>query len=309
MKFLRQQILEFTSINIPATYPDWDETESYIRETDENNLTLNSVALMDNFYYRSVSEPNLGNNPLETLGIHWTKHKVSNRYAMIDLRSQTSTVSVGNSIVVEFIRGDIDTLGLGNFGASKVIVEYIDELDVVESQYTQEYIFGENEGVENFVDLVDTPYSDRVDRGVYMQIYNTGYKIRVTFEVVASTNKTTVGYMIGGKAYDMGETLSDVNFSFQSFSIDEDDVFGTTTTVKRNARDLTSFETLVKQEKQNRMKKEAKKVYGEIVLFIVDPSENSLHENMLTLGKIENASTSTSVFVKERMSWEIKENI
>ena len=77
MEVIEQEVLEFTSSNIPQEFDTYDETKTYIYESDINNLTSDSVALFGNYYFRSVIDDNKGNNPLDNIGVSWTKLMVS----------------------------------------------------------------------------------------------------------------------------------------------------------------------------------------------------------------------------------------
>ena len=96
--------------------------------------------------------------------------------------------------------------------------------------------------------------------------------------------------MFGGKAIEVGKTLSKVSFSFNSFAVKEQDDFGSLTIVNRSVQELVDFETMIKKELVFRAKREIKKIYNKVVLFVLDPQENESDENIVGIGVIENSS-------------------
>lgn len=406
MKVLPQDIVDFTYINIPATYDDYDDTVTYIKEDDENALTSASVALVDNYYYRSVVNSNLDFNPIEYLNIKWTKWSVSNRFAMIDLQSQTKTTQTGGDLIAEFTRGTIETLGIGNYEASQIIIEHlngdngvisgltiatsgnltstileglayvdnvrIDFLDTpnlftaskdtyVDIDNTGTLVFTEvangagepaltlpnerlakvvtdgssipsvtdlrtplnnvigtagqtipvsvNEEVIDYWSYIYAEYSIEVDRGTVINIDPIGDYIRVTFIADVTNNNAACGFLIGGQTIDMGETLSHVGYNFNSYATKETDKFGTLEVDKGAVQDLVDFETIINRDSAQTRLRQVKKFYNIIVLFIVDPEENSVFENLLTLGVVENASLLISDNTANIITWQVFESI
>jgi len=404
MDYLRQEIIAFQYVNIPATWADYNPATTYTLE-DSTSLTDDSVALYDNYYYRSLVTGNLGFTPTDPkyLGTKWMKWQVSNRYAMIDLSAQSKSIVVGGDLIVEFARGDIETLGIGNFEATDVIIEhynsgngvitgltiatsldlnstiikgacFVDDTRVEKTTDTAKlftaskdtyvditsagaYVYTEvsngasapaitppnqrlsmvetdadnitattdlrtmltvasqsvhysvNEDVIDYYSYMYSEYSAEVDRGIKLDIQPIGEYIRVTFVKQPDTNRASCGYLIGGQPVDMGETLSTVNFNFNSFALKETDSFGTLNIIKRNVQDLVDFETKIPQTQTVSIKREVKKIYNDIILFIVDPSDNSIHENLLTLGVIENAQVVLTSNSKSILTWSIYEAI
>jgi len=307
MKYLSQEILDFTSNNITDDFSVWDSTKTYILETDDTNLTDDSVVRYGHYYYRSLVNDNLNFNPVDYENIKWVKWGVSNRYAMIDLASGTKSV-LNDNIVIEFERNLIDTLTLGYFKASKIVVEHLENGTVL-SDYTQTFTYSANDTVLDYWDYFYDVYSVSVDRALKVDIPYIGDTIKITLYTETTTNEAYIGYLVGGHSVDMGDTLYGVNFSFNSFAIKETDDFGTLNIIKRNVQDLVDFETIIDTGTLPELKREVKKIYNDIVVFIVDDSDNDVLENLLTLGVIENASIVLNDPVKSVMTWSIIESI
>ncbi|MEA2091221.1 MAG: hypothetical protein U9O83_02515 [Campylobacterota bacterium] len=308
MEYLAQEILDFTSTNITARWADYNPSTTYTLEEDTSNLTDDSVVLYENYYYRSLVTGNVGFNPIEYLGTKWIKWDVSNRYAMIDLSSQSKSTTTGENLVVVFERNNIETLGLGNFEASQVVIEHLDS-DGTTVLETQTLYYSVNEDVVDYYTYIYTEYSEDVGRGIKIDIAPTGTYIRVTFVYQANSNQASCGYLVGGQPIDMGCTLTDIDFSFNSFATKEQDEFGTLTIVKRSVQDLVDFETVIENTETQSIKREIKKIYNDIVVFIIDPSDTSIYENLLTLGTVENAGVVISEFTKTHITWSVMEAI
>ena len=115
MEYLKQSITEFESSTINDTWSDWDIDTTYDTEADAENLTDTSMVKYGNYYYRTITDDNIGNIPPENLGTKWIRWSVSNQNAMIDLRSTTKSIvdsapdytTTGSSQVVDIYVDDV----------------------------------------------------------------------------------------------------------------------------------------------------------------------------------------------------------
>lgn len=87
MKLLPQQITDFTYSNLLEDYPIYDENTTYIYE---DLPSANSVARYGTYYWKSVTNNNLGNTPSEDSKF-WSRLSVSNRNAMLDQKSTSKS--------------------------------------------------------------------------------------------------------------------------------------------------------------------------------------------------------------------------
>jgi len=308
MQIVSQTLDSFLTTNIAQEYTTYNPATTYTLE-DDASLTNASMVEYGNYNYRSLTNGNTGNNPTDYENIKWVKWSVSQRHAMLDISSTTKSTKTADDIVVTFLRGRIDTLGLGYLTASGVKIEHYDDLDVLMSDFTQEISFSVNETVYDLWSYIYDDYTLQVDRGLKIDIPPIGYKIKVTIQEQTVLGLTECGFFIAGEAIDMGETLDEVGFNFNSFSSIETDAFGTTNIIKRNVQDLVDFETTIDNTEVMRMKRKIKNIYDDIVLFIIDPTEDSQFEHLLTLGKVQDASTSARVSTKTYIAWSIFESI
>jgi len=123
MKNSKQTVTTLSRSNIISLYPEWSSTTTYETESEVSNPTYLSTVRVGNYLYRSMSEDNLNNEPLSNPDL-WFKWEVSNIYAMLDFKKATETVWDDDGIV-EFEKGDSDTLVLGNIKAGAVTVDVV----------------------------------------------------------------------------------------------------------------------------------------------------------------------------------------
>ena len=285
MIYIKQAIDNFTYSNIVSTVSEYSPTTNYL---------LGDMVRVGSYNYKSlygtVALPNVGKDPLSNLGTAWFEYEVSNQYAMLDMFSETRTYWTDNGIV-EFLRGNKDTLIIGNFTASLVTVEYLNVLDVVID--TKIYTYSNNGGRNSPWTYYITPFSDSNNNVIYLPILRKGVKIRVTFS--KDGNATNCGYLHAGRAIFMGKTLEDVSFQNKKIG-------------NRNAR-VADFQTTLDKVSLMGKSDTASLLIDVPMAFIIDESENSSHQNMVILGKITKCDSNANNFEKNRISWQIEQNI
>jgi len=126
MKLIESIVNKITRSNIVALFPQWSPTTTYETEVGipNENATYKSVAVYENYQYRSTLEGNLNNNPIETLGTKWIEWVVANIYAMLDFKKDTQS-TWENDGIAEFIKEGADTLIVGNVKAGTVVVNIL----------------------------------------------------------------------------------------------------------------------------------------------------------------------------------------
>ena len=107
----------------------------------------------------------------------------------------------------------------------------------------------------------------------------------------------------------MGCTLYGVNFNFNSYAVKDFDDFGSLTIIKRGVQDVVDFQAVIPSDELQTLRREIKKIYNDIVMFILDEKEASMYENLLTLGTIQNASVLLDNDDKTTISYSIIEAI
>ena len=202
MIYIKQAIDNFTYSNIVSTVSEYSSTTNYL---------VGDMVRVGSYHYKSLygtgSLPNVGKEPLSNLGTAWFEYEVSNQYAMLDMFSETRTYWTANGIV-EFLRGNKDTLIIGNFTASLVTVEYLNDLDVVIDTLT--YTYSNNSGRRSPWTYYTAPFYESNNYVIYLPILRKGVKLRVTFS--KNGRPTNCGYLQAGRAIFMGKTLEEVSF-------------------------------------------------------------------------------------------------
>lgn len=304
MKCLKQGITDFTYTNLTESIPAWNSTTTYVFES--GTPTSASLVLYGIYIYRSVTNDNLNYNPEEYLNVKWVKWGISNKYALLDMRSLSKSTYIGD-LIVEFNVGfDSDSIVLGNYSAEHIEVECYDGLGNLIYTFTSESTINEN--VNDYFSYIYSDYGNTVDRALLVNIPPVlTEKVRVT--LFAVEGESSIGYLVGGASFDMGTTLQSISFGFNSYAVKTFDDFGSLSIEKRNVQDVVDFETVVKLSDMVYYKKKLKSFYNEVVVFVLDESENSIHENLITLGVVESANIVVSNSVESIFSWSIIEAV
>lgn len=287
MIYVKQEIGNLTYSNIVSTVPDYVPTTNYL---------LGDLVRVGSYHYKSlygtVALPNVGKDPLSNLGTAWFEYEVSNTYACLDTYIETKTTWTGDGIV-EFTRNTKDKIGIGNFNATKLTIEYRDDLGNVIGTPTVYNFLNKNRGRNSPWTYYSTKFQQDTSNTIYVPILRKGTKIRIIFERDGLSNYC--GFIVSGKAEDMGKTLENVSFP--------DKRIGNRTV------SVADFQTAV--EKRLLMKKieDAKKLINTSMMFAIDESENSYHQNMIILGKITKCDGAANNFDKNIISWQIEQNI
>lgn len=285
MIYIRQEITEFTYSNIASTVSEYNPTTNYL---------LGDMIRVGNYEYKSlygtVALPNVGKDPLSNLGTAWFKYGSSNTYACLDSYAETKTTWTGDGIL-EFNRAQKDTLGIGNFTANQVTIEYRDSLGNVLDTETYTYlnntlVFDEwSYGYANFQSLTEEV--------IYLPLRLFGAKIRVIFS--KDGDATDCGYLVAGRAVYMGRTIEGVNFP--------DKRIGT------RSVPVADFSTSIESNYLMTKINEAKKLIDETMLFIVDDTDSTTYGNMIFLGKITKVDGNANNFEKNQITWQIEQTI
>ena len=308
MQYVKQQLTEFVSSNLTDIYNDWNPNMVYTVEMDNNALTNATMVRYGTYYYRSVTENNKGFNPVEYENIKWVKHSVSNKFAMLDMSANSKSEKIDGDIVVTFLQNNAEVIGLGNYEASRVLIEIID-FDGTTVIWSSEAPTTINANIYDYWDYIYEPYLLYQDSTTKISLPITGLYIRMTFKKLVLTGNSSCGYLILGNPVNMGKSLMGVKFSYNSFTTKEIGTLGSLEIKKGAVQDIVDFETVISSNYLPRMRRELKKIYDEIVLFIVDERDNSNYENLMTLGVIQDASVLLENSVESVMTFSILEAV
>lgn len=310
-KHLPQSITDFLFTNLIEDYPVWDENTPYTFEPDENNLTSASVARYGNYYWRSTTNDNEGNIPIDAQGNvndEWYKYEPSKIFSLLDLSAETEASKDGDDMILVFARNfNIETLVLGRFTASQIKIENLDDDDNVLATQIIEYSV--NEFVVDYYTYMYSPYSEEVDRNVKIDIAPLGTKVRVTFVKQVTLDKAAAKFIVAGLEVDLGNTASGISTGFESYIPTEKDLFGANSTNSTIQRDIKGFDTWVLNTDKKRVERVAKNLKNEIGVYIIDPSDKSKIENEIILGQLENYNDLYNNFEKIKFNWSVKESV
>ena len=305
MQYIKQELTEFTSTNLTDSYPDWSPTTTYIVEPD-NALTSASIARYGSYYYRSVTSANLNFNPNTYSDIKWVKHSVSNKYAMLDMSSNSKSVVVGGDLTVTFLQNQSSILGIGNYEADYITIEILapDGVTILWTYNTPSNI---NANVYDYYDYIYEPYNLDQDFTTKVNLPLQGRYVRMTFHRLPLTDNSACGYLIVGNPVYIGMSLMGVKFGYNSLTTKEISSFGNLDIKKSFIQDIVDFETVIASTYLPRMRRELKKIYDEIVLFVIDERDVSEYENLMTLGVIQDASVVLENNVESVISFSLVE--
>ena len=306
MQYVKQELTEYVSTNLTDIYNDWSPTTTYILEVDDENLTNASIVRYGAYYYRSVTNNNLNFNPVEYENIKWVKYAVSNKFAMLDMSANSKSIVEGGNLTVTFLQNQASIIGIGNYEADYILIEILapDGVTVLWSYQTPSTI---NANVYDYYDYIYEPYNLDQDFTTKINLPIQGRYVRLTFHKLSLTNRSACGYLIVGNPVDMGMSLMQPKFGYNSLTTKDISTFGNLDIKKSFVQDIVDFETVIASTYLSRMRRELKKIYDEIVLFIVDERDISEYENLMTLGVIQDASVVLENNVESVISFSVIE--
>ena len=164
-----------------------------------------------------------------------------------------------------------------------------------------------NANVYDYYDYIYEPYNLDQDFTTKVNLPIQGRYVRLTFHKLLITNRSACGYLIVGNPVDMGMSLMQPKFGYNSLTTKDISSFGNLDINKSFIQDIVDFETVIASTYLPRMRRELKKIYDEIVLFIIDERDVSEYENLMTLGVIQDASVVLENNVESIISFSVVE--
>lgn len=307
MKFFEQSITNLTDSNITQDYANWDSETAYTYE-DDDSLTNASVVTHNNYYWRSATINNTEESSESSLKwgyLNDTKDaSVSNKLALLDNKTSTKTSIEDSDLYVEFERGQITTLVIGNFTASKIMIEQLDESKTVLSEYTQEYSYYPTFGVYDAWTYGTAPFVYEDSSKQQIQITGIGKYIKITF-YQNIYNKVSVGFLFGGNPISVGYTIGEIVMGFDSYITESS---GSVETYA--PRQTMTFQTEAQREFTDTIRQiiYGLRQEGAIRVFIADDSDSEMYKNSIILGQLQTAPLTIDSFDKHITSWTIYEN-
>ena len=295
MEFVPQSITSYTSSQLTPEYADWNNATTYI---------VGDKAIYGNYIWICSFAGSLNFEPKEN-SPHWTKWGVSNYWSLIDTRSQTLTV-VNSNFVVEFDKTGIETLVIGYFKGTSILVEVLGSLDDV--VFPKTFSNRRREGLPSYLNWIHAKFIDYSSRSKVFYLPLFGSKVRVTFSKGSYSN-VQVGFMVGGRSTQMGKTIEGVKLGRTSYTIKNTDDFGITTITSRAKRKYHDFETSVSSDIAMNTLRIIENYEDTVMAFIIDNNPNSVYENIVTLGVYESVEPLATNNDKTILSWTVIEMI
>lgn len=295
MEFVPQSITSYVSPQLTPEYSNWSDATTYI---------VGNKVIYGNYIWICSFAGSLNFEPKED-SPHWTKWGASNYWSLIDLRSQTLTV-VNSDFVVEFDKIGIETLVIGYFKGTSILVEVLDSLDNV--VFTETFSNPRREGLPSYLNWIHAKFIDYSSRSKVFYLPLFGSKVRVTFSKGSYSN-VQVGFMVGGRSTQMGKTIEGVKLGRTSYTIKNTDEFGITTITSRAKRKYHDFETSVSSDIAMNTLRIIENYEDVVMAFIIDNNPNSKYENIVTLGVYESVEPLATNNNKTILSWTVIEMI
>ena len=280
------QITEFISTNAVNPTTEYNPATTYI--VDDN-------ARYENYVYKSVQDPNLGNLPTETLYKSWIEWDPANDYAMLDYFRETETEFPSDSDgVVIFERGYKEALLIAQFNSEEITIEYLDDTNtVIDANDTETHDFGTIMTKYDIYTYITAPFTYDETQVLYRPIKRIGTRVRVTFKRAANSN--TCGVFFAGSVTDFGTTLDKVNLSGVKYG-------------KIEAR-KADFNTIIEKGELMQNLERSRVASNSILAFVIDPSETTAHNNIVIIGKLDVYSGTAENASKNTMSFSIEQNV
>ena len=305
-----QKITSFTYSNVEELYDQWSPTTTYGVELIPP-YTNAATVLHRNFYWRSTSTGNLGNEPIDEKGnvsSEWIVVSPAHLSSILDLSSNSRCTITGEDLILEFAKNyEIQTLIVGRFMGIEIVIEYLDETDEVIETDSYNY---EDEQYNNIIDDITYDYAqiqEIVNRNRLIRLKLIGEKIRLTLVRNPTTDTAYISFLTGGEEYQLGNidgSIDRTNNTVVERKLDTTrGVLFDKTIISQNY----SFVFLVPRVLQPEMRRKGEEIKDKVNTFILDNRENSEFEYIITLAQLKSDSDSIGNADYINFRWAIEE--
>ncbi len=282
MKILENKVTDYTSTNLTENETTWtsDATFNYEDEIRDGH-----------FIYKYAGEN--GTNTTDAPSIDcqkqvqkWVKIRPTNYYAMLDAQTQTQTEN-NDSIIVEFDYINFDSLSLIDLVAQEVVVTLTDDIssDII---YTKTVSLVDNSSI---IDFTTYCFNEMIRAGsLYLDDITLYSNATLKVEIKQPNGIAKCGRLVCGRSNFIGSTGYGANLDIESYSRISTDIFGNTTLIHSQSVNLDSYEVYVQTEAIPNIRRRIRELDAVPILFIMDESQDSKLENLLTYGYFENFS-------------------
>lgn len=245
--------------------PEWAAGTTYAKNYVVKVTSLHRA-------YRSVGAGNVGNNPTVDDGTNWLDLGATNRWRVFDSKLNNLTTGVG-SITYEIVPDKmVSAVGLLNIGANYITVETKDGAGNT--------LF--RASLDRFSDVsifdywtfftVDISGDDVTDIIFDNVIGYPGNSIFITLEGTTPLAGVSIGQIVLGQRYVLGNTRSGTTIGIKDFSSKDRDQFGNAIIVERAFADTVNFQFVLKTEDARRVKMVLASLRATPALYFADAS-------------------------------------
>jgi len=284
MKILQNKITDYSYANFTENETLWDSNATYNYE-DEARDGHYIYAYAGNDGTNTTDAPSLDFLKLAQ-NRKWIKIRPSNYYAMLDNETKTQT-EVNDKINIEIQVKNYDAISLLDLDATSVKISLTDNATSTEV-YTKTIDMLDTSSIVDFYS-----YSfNEIGKKPSLYIDDIPLYSNATIKIVIDSNGSIAkcGRLVCGRTYYIGTTGYGANLNQESYSKKETDIFGNTSLAHSNSVNLDSYEVSVPTNSVPNIRRKFKELDAVAILFIMDESENSILDNLLTFGYYQSFS-------------------
>lgn len=278
MTIVQNKALDYLDANFAETETIWNisHTYSYAQEIRDGHYIYTYAGTTGT---NTLESPSVNNEKIDRV---WVQTRPTNYFAMIDGKTNTQTQNV-DSIDVLIACSNCDAISLLGLEAKSITLTLFDNL-TAQAVHTKT------------IDLVNT--RDIIDFSTYcFEEFNTNTTIYeqlplytdagLIISIEHSGMVAKCGRLVVGRTYFVGETGVGANLGMESYSRKETDVFGNVILNHTSNVNIDSYEAYVPTRNIQAIRRKMAALDAIPVLFIMDESQNTELENLLTYGYFE----------------------
>jgi len=278
MKILQNKIIDYSYANFTEIETLWNVNATYNYEDEAR----------DGHYIYAYAGTN-GTNTTASPSVDflklpqnrkWIKIRPSNYYAMLDGETQTQT-EVNSTIDIEIQVSNYDAIALLDLEATNVIISLVDNATSTEV-YTKTIDMLDTSSIVDFYSYAFNEIGKKPSAYIDDIPLYTSATLKIIINNIGSVAKC--GRLVCGRTYYIGTTGYGANLNQESYSRKETDVFGNTTLAHSNSVNLDSYEVSVQTSSVPNIRRKFKELDAVAILFIMDESQNTILDNLLTFG-------------------------
>ena len=284
-----QALTDYT-VNVGYEYPEYSATATY---------NCGDTVRLGYRNYRSVADGHSGKDPTKNEG-YWIIWDVANHYKALDLQANTATVcnadtSTGSApydMQISYtVPADAEGMILSGVRGSEIRITQKDANgDPLGSGTTYIYVVHNGDQVVHNGDpvVVSTiDYSPAVYSGVscYVALLEGAATVEIT--ITEKDGESALGSLIVGPQIDLGCTLYAPKLNYTADITHKRDPSGVTEIKAHENIERMEIDTLVNTADVIALKTVTRNYYGQVMGFAADIRDNSILDNLVTVGHLD----------------------